>query len=278
MSAFLAMNAADTILMQRGVAGEHVMGPFVISQALIPWFTNYSSETLHFIEQFGWWFHIMGVLAFLNYIPYSKHFHVFLAFPNTWYSKLNPKAQMPNMPEVTKEVQIMLGTIADDGGAGEMPAFGANDVRQLSWKNLMDAYTCTECGRCTAVCPANITGKLLSPRGIMMSVRDRAEEVGKNIKKNGADFEDGKALLGDYIKAEEIWACTTCNACVEECPVNINQVDIILALRRYMVMEQSAGPASINAMLTNVENNGAPWQYSAADRGNWANDVYMNKK
>jgi heterodisulfide reductase subunit C len=277
MSAFLSMNAADTVLMQRA-GGSDMLGPFVVSQVLLPWFSGFSEGTLHFIEQFGWWFHIIGVLAFLNYIPYSKHFHVFLAFPNTWYSKLEPKAKMSNMPEVTKEVQIMLGTLQDDGSSGEdMPSFGAKDVPQLSWKNVMDAFTCTECGRCTAVCPANTTGKLLSPRGIMMAVRDRAEEIGKNIDKNGKDYSDGKALLGNYITPEEIWACTTCNACVEECPVNINQVDIILALRRYMVMEQSAGPASINAMLTNIENNGAPWQYSAADRGNWADDVYMNK-
>lgn len=280
MSAFLAMNAADSILMERGVLGEHIVGPFVISQALIPWFSGFSDGTLHFIEQFGWWFHIVGVFAFLNYIPYSKHFHVFLAFPNTWYSKLEAKAKMSNMPEVTKEVQIMLGTLEDDGSGMEddMPSFGAKDIKDLSWKNIMDSYTCTECGRCTAVCPANITGKSLSPRGIVMAVRDRTAELGKGIAKSGKDFNDGKSLLGDYIKPEEIWACTTCNACVEECPVNINQVDIILSLRRFMVMEESAGPAPINNMLTNIENNGAPWQYSMADRGNWADDVYMNKK
>lgn len=279
MLALLSMNAADSILMKRGaIEGGHVVGPFVISQIFIPWFNNFSNETLHFIEQFGWWFHIVGVLAFLNYIPYSKHFHVFLAFPNTWYSKLEPKAQMPNMPEVTKEVQIMMGTAEDDGSSeADMPSFGAKDITGLTWKNIMDAYTCTECGRCTAVCPANTTGKLLSPRAIMMAVRDRAEEVGKNIDKHGKDYDDGKSLLGDYITPEEIWACTTCNACVEECPVNINHVDIILSLRRYMVMEESAGPASINTMLTNIENNGAPWQYSAMDRGNWADEVYMNK-
>lgn len=277
MFALLSMNAADSILMKREAA-EHITGPFLVSQILIPWFSGFSNSTLHFIEQFGWWFHIVGVLAFLNYIPYSKHFHVFLAFPNTWYSKLEPKAKMPNMPEVTKEVQIMLGTAEDEGSnADEMPSFGAKDIQQLSWKNIMDAYTCTECGRCTAVCPANITGKMLSPRAIVMAVRDRAEEVGKNIDKHGKDYDDGKSLLGDYISPEEIWACTTCNSCVEECPVNINHVDIILSLRRYVVMEESAGPATINNMLTNMENNGAPWQYSAMDRGNWAEEVVMNK-
>ncbi len=280
MFALFSMNTADSILMQRGaIEGHNVVGPFLISQVLIPWFDHYSNGTLHFVEQFAWWFHIVGVLAFLNYIPYSKHFHVFLAFPNTWYSKLEPKAQMPNMPEVTKEVKIMMGTIEDDGASEEeMPSFGAKDIPGLTWKNVMDAYTCTECGRCTAVCPANITGKLLSPRAIMMSVRDRAQDIGKNIDTHGKDYDDGKSLLGDYITPEEIWACTTCNSCVEECPVNINQVDVILSLRRYAVMEESAGPALINAMLTNIENNGAPWQYSAMDRANWADEVFMKKE
>ncbi|MEA2043381.1 MAG: heterodisulfide reductase-related iron-sulfur binding cluster [Bacteroidota bacterium] len=278
MTAFLSMNAADTVLMERGHIGEHQVGPFLISQMLVPWFSGFSAGTLHFIEQFGWWFHIIGVFAFLNYIPYSKHFHVFSAFPNVWYSKLGPQAVLSNMSSVTKEVKIMLGAMADDGGEDdEIPAFGAKDIRQLSQKNLMDSYTCTECGRCTAVCPANNTGKKLSPRKIVMAVRDRTEEVGKGFAKEGSDFDDGKSLLGDYISQEELWACTTCNACVEECPVCIDPVSIIMELRRHTFLEESAAPTPINSMSRNIENNGAPWQYSAADRFNWATGIENNK-
>ncbi len=272
MLAFLSMNAADTLLMHRGVIGGIAVGPFAFSQVFIPWFKNFNNETLHFIEQFGWWFHIVGVFAFLNYIPYSKHFHVFLAFPNVWYSKLGPLAKMPNMPEITKEVQIMLGILPEEDNPEEedMPSFGAKDVKDLSWKNIMNAYSCTECGRCTSVCPANLTGKLLSPRHIMMAVRDRAEEVGKNIDKHGKDYDDGKTLLGDYISPEELWACTSCNACVEECPVDIDPLDIILSLRRNLVLEESKAPAEINTVFSNIENNGAPWQFSPEDRLLWA--------
>lgn len=272
MLAFLSMNAADYLLMHRGAIGGIAVGPFMISQIFVPWFKNFNNETLHFIEQFGWWFHIVGVFAFLNYIPYSKHFHVFLAFPNVWYSKLGPLAKMPNMPEITKEVQIMLGVLPEEEPQEdeEMPSFGAKDVTDLTWKNIMNAYSCTECGRCTSVCPANLTGKLLSPRHIMMAVRDRAEEVGKNIDKHGKDYDDGKALLGDYISPEELWACTSCNACVEECPVDIDPLEIILSLRRNLVLEESKAPAEINTVFTNIENNGAPWQFSPEDRLLWA--------
>ena len=277
MFALFTMNAADSILQSRGIEHYTQIGNFPISSFLIPLYDGLSSETLILLERAGWWFHIVGVLAFLNYIPYSKHFHVFLAFPNVWYSKLKPKAYLENMTSVTKEVKIMLGVIEDDGGSEDIAAFGAKDVKDLTWKNIMDAYTCTECGRCTAVCPANLTGKKLSPRKIMMDTRDRADEISKGVAKNGKDFDDGKSLLYDYITAEEIWACTSCNACVEECPVNIDHVNLITSLRRYMVMEESSSPAPINSMITNIENNGAPWQYSAADRANWADEIYINE-
>lgn len=278
MSAFLFMNASDSVLQTRGAEHYHTVGSFPISGLLIPLIGGLSDGTLMFIERFSWWFHIVGVLIFLNYIPYSKHFHVFLAFPNTYFSKLKPRAQMDNMESVSNEVKIMLGTMEPPEEEGEMQAFGAKDVTDLTWKNLMDAYTCTECGRCTAVCPANLTGKKLSPRKIMMDTRDRIEDLAKAKAEKGPDHHDGKNLLGDYISHEEIWACTTCNACTEECPVNIDQVSIITQLRRYVVMEEASSPAALNAMFTNIENNGAPWKYSAADRFNWANDLEMNAK
>ena len=278
MFAFLSMNAADQILQSRAVGHYHETGHFFISSLLIPLYNSLPNSGLIFVERFGWWFHIIGVLAFLNYIPYSKHFHVFLAFPNVWYSKLKPRTYIYNMESVSKEVKIAMGLLPDDGAADEeVPTFGAKDVRDLSWKSLMDAYTCTECGRCTAVCPANLTGKKLSPRKIIMDTRDRLEIVGKNLRKNGKDFDDGKSLLKDFISTEEVWACTTCNACTYECPVNIDHVSIIMELRRYIFMEESAAPSPLNAMSTNIENNGAPWQYPAADRYNWANELYINE-
>lgn len=278
MFAFLSMNAADQILQSMGNEHYHATGKFLISSLLIPLYNSLPESNLIFIERFAWWFHIIGVLAFLNYIPYSKHFHVFLAFPNVWYSKLKPRTYIYNMESVTQEVKIAMGLIPDPGASDEdVPTFGAKDVRDLTWKSLMDAYTCTECGRCTAVCPANLTGKLLSPRKIIMDTRDRLEIVGKNLRKQGKDFDDGKALLGDFILPEEIWACTTCNACTYECPVNIDHVSIIMEIRRYIFMEESAAPSPLNAMSTNIENNGAPWQYPAADRYNWANELYINE-
>lgn len=270
MSAFLFMNAADAKLQALGATHYTAAGAFPISawlQALLP---NQVS-TLIFIERFCWWFHIVGIFGFLNYLPYSKHFHIMLAFPNTYFSNLEAKGKFTNMESVTNEVKAMLDPsfVPADAAPGK---FGAKDIQDLTWVNLLNAYTCTECGRCTSSCPANITGKLLSPRKIMMDTRDRMEEVGKNIDKHGADYQDGKSLLDDYITREEIWACTSCNACTEACPVNIDPLAIITDLRRYAVMEESDAPASINAMIGNVENNGAPWKYSPADRFNWSQE------
>lgn len=271
MTAFLTMNAADYKLQLSG--SEHYIkaGTFPVSTwiaAILP----SGSSSLVMIERFCWWFHIAGILAFLNYLPYSKHFHIILAFPNTYYSNLEKKGKFSNMPSVTQEVKAMLDPSFTPQTSMETSRFGVKDVPDLTWKNLMEAYTCTECGRCTSVCPANQTGKLLSPRKIMMDTRDRMEEIGRGIDKNGADFKDEKTLLNDYISQEELWACTTCNACVEACPVNINPLEIITEMRRYLVMEESQAPASLNAMFGNVENNGAPWKYSPSDRMNWAKD------
>ncbi|MDB5015025.1 MAG: Fe-S oxidoreductase, partial [Daejeonella sp.] len=270
MIAFLTMNAADYKLQQLGATHYISAGSFPISGLLANLLPS-SETSLMAIERGCWWFHIIGILAFLNYLPYSKHFHIIMAFPNTYYSKLEPKAEFTNMPSVTNEVKAMLDPSFTPAPAAEGSKFGAKDIRDLSWKNLMDAYTCTECGRCTSVCPANITGKLLSPRKIMMDTRDRLTEVGINIDKHGKDYTDDKSLLDTYITREEIWACTTCNACTEACPVNIDPLGIIVELRRFIVMEESKAPASLNNMFGNMENNGAPWKYSPADRFNWAN-------
>lgn len=267
MSAFLFMNAADQKLKILGVSHYSLAGSFPISSYLITILPD-SIQSLIFIERFCWWFHIIGVLAFLNYLPISKHLHIILAFPNTYFSKLTPKGKFENMPSVTEEVKVMLDPSLPPP-SGEVARFGVKDVQDLTWKNLLDAYTCTECGRCTSSCPANITGKLLSPRKIMMDTRDRIEEIGKNIDLNKSYIDDGKALLDTYISREEIWACTSCNACVEECPVNINPLEIIIGLRQYAVMEESQAPTSINNMMSNLENNGAPWKYAQADRANW---------
>ncbi len=270
MTAFLLMNAADAKLQIIGAQHYTNAGSFPVSQFLqnlLP-----SSETaLVVIERGCWWFHIIGILIFLNYLPYSKHFHILFAFPNTYFSNLEPKGEFTNMKSVTNEVKAMLDPSFTPEEA-EPGRFGAKDINDLTWVNLMNAYTCTECGRCTSVCPANITGKLLSPRKIMMDTRDRMEEVGKNIDKTGNGFDDGKSLIDSYISREEIWACTSCNACTEACPINIDPLSIITELRRYAVMEESQSPASINAMLGNIENNGAPWKYSPADRFNWAKE------
>ena len=287
MWAFLSMNAVDTLLQERAVGhyAEATTGSFWISQFLKPLFSNFSDNALVAYERGAWWFHILGIMAFAAYVTYSKHLHIFLAFPNTYFSNLNAKGEMPNMPTVTKEVKIMLGLETDSSpplgaaavaeGQGEtIGRFGAKDVKDLSWKNLMDAYSCTECGRCTSACPANMTGKQLSPRKIMMDTRDRLEDMQRgwsatDRKAPIADFDDGKTLLGDYISEEEILACTTCNACVQECPINISPLDIILQLRRYKVMEEAQAPASWNGMFSNLENNMAPWKFSPSDRFNW---------
>ncbi len=278
MGAFLTMNATDSLLQAAGAPHYTVAGAFPISGLIAPIFADLSTSALMGIERGMWWFHIIGILLFLNYLPYSKHFHILLAFPNVFYANLNPKGQLVNMDKVTDEVKLMMDPSADPYAApaepvGEPERFGAKDVTDLTWKNLMDAYSCTECGRCTSSCPANLTGKLLSPRKIMMDTRDRLEEVGKNIDKHGADHDDGKSLLGDYISEEELWACTTCNACVEECPVNISPLEIIVDLRRYLVMEESKSPTELNGMYTNVENNGAPWAFPQADRLKWAEEA-----
>jgi ferredoxin len=269
MSAFLFMNAADAKLQAMGSGHYITAGSFPVSQ----WLQNLlpaSESSLVAIERGCWWFHITGILAFLNYLPYSKHFHILFAFPNTYYTNLDPKGKFSNMGSVTNEVKAMLDPsfVPAETATG---SFGAKDVNDLTWVNLMNAYTCTECGRCTASCPANITGKLLSPRKIMMDTRDRVSEVGKNIDKGGNGFDDGKTLLDTYISREEIWACTSCNACVEACPVNIDPLSIIVELRRYITMEESQAGNSLNNMMGNIENNGAPWKYSPADRFNWAN-------
>ncbi|MCA5006542.1 (Fe-S)-binding protein [Sphingobacterium bovistauri] len=267
MTAFLIMNAADQKLQVVLPESYHIAGSFPISQYLIGILPE-SINSLIFIERLAWWFHILGVLAFLNYLPISKHLHIILAFPNTYFSNLNLKGKFENMESVTAEVKAMLDPSLPPP-SGDVSRFGVKDVHDLTWKNLLDAYTCTECGRCTSACPANITGKLLSPRKIIMDTRDRVEEVGKNININKTFVDDGKSLLDSYVTREEIWACTSCNACVEQCPVNINPLEIIMGLRQYAIMEESQAPASINNMLGNLENNGAPWKYSQADRANW---------
>ena len=270
MSAFLFMNAADYKLQLAGAANYIQAGSFPISSFLVPLLPD-SQSALIAIERFCWWFHIIGIFAFLNYLPYSKHFHIILAFPNTYYSNLEPKGELSNMASVSNEVKAMLDPTFIPEPVAEGTRFGAKDVGDLTWKNLMDAYTCTECGRCTSACPANMTGKLLSPRKIMMDTRDRLVEVGNYIDKHGKDQQDGKSLLDDYISREEIWACTSCNACTDACPINIDPLAIIVELRRYSVMEEAQAPASLNNMFANIENNGAPWKYSPADRANWTN-------
>ncbi|MDB5285270.1 MAG: succinate dehydrogenase iron-sulfur subunit [Mucilaginibacter sp.] len=270
MTFFLTMNAADYKLQLLHFRHYIKAGSFPVSSFIAPLLPN-NANSLAFIERLCWWLHITGILAFLNYLPYSKHFHILLAFPNTYYSKLEPKGEFSNMASVTNEVKAMLDPSFIPESPTETIRFGAKDVTDLTWKNLMEAYTCTECGRCTSVCPANITGKLLSPRKIMMDTRDRITEVGNNIDKHGKDYKDDKALLDNYISREELWACTTCNACVEACPVNINPLEIITEMRRYIVMEESKAPASLNNMFGNMENNSAPWKYSNADRMNWTN-------
>lgn len=285
MLLFLVMNAADYQLQLNGadhyaMAGGEIAGSFPVSSIFLPLFDGIGTSSLIIIERTAWWLHILGILFFLNYLYYSKHLHILLAFPNVYFSKLQPKGEFDNIEAVTKEVQLMMDPDADPFAApaepeaeeGEPEKFGASDVFDLNKVQLLNAYTCTECGRCTSECPANNTGKLLSPRKIMMDTRDRLEEVGKNIDKNGSFQDDGKQLLDDYILKEEIWACTTCNMCVEACPVGIDPMSIIVEMRRYLMMEQSAGPADLNNALSNIENNGAPWPYNQMDRLNWAKE------
>lgn len=271
MALFLTMNATD-------IHFQEMNNGNIISQYIAGWFSGASEGTIHTIERTAWWLHIIGILIFLNYLYFSKHLHIMLAFPNVYFGKVTPKGKFKNLESVTNEVKMMMDPNVDPfaapaEGATEAPAkFGASDVMDLSRIQLLNAYTCTECGRCTSECPANITGKKLSPRKIMMDTRDRLEEIGKNIDKNGEFKPDGKQLLDDYITREELWACTTCNACVEACPVSIDPLSIIMDMRQYLVMEQSAAPTELNGAMTNIENNGAPWPYNQMDRLNWKDE------
>lgn len=270
MTLFLIMNATDVPFQQMNSGN-------IVSGSIAGWFAGFSEGNLHLIERSAWWLHILGILVFLNYLYFSKHLHILLAFPNVYVGRVTPKGKFANLDSVTKEVAMMLDPNADPFAApaegAEAPAkFGASDVMDLNRSQLLNAYTCTECGRCTSECPANQTGKKLSPRKIMMDVRDRLEEVGKNVDANGAFKEDGKQLLDDYISREELWACTTCNACVQACPVSIDPLSIIMDMRQYLVMEQSAAPNELNITMTNIENNAAPWPFNQMDRANWINE------
>jgi heterodisulfide reductase subunit C len=274
MTLFLTMNASDTILQSRGYGhyAEHLTGNFSFSQYLHPLLNNFSNRKLIALERTCWWLHILGIFTFLNYLPYSKHLHIILAFPNAYYARLLPEGKLRNMPEIQNEVLYAMQPELAPAEASAPGKFGAKDIFDLSWRNLLDAYSCTECGRCSAACPANITGKKLSPRKIMMDTRDRLTEVGKNINDNGSFKDDGKNLL-NYISVEELRACTTCNACVEECPVSISPLEIIIELRRALVMEDSNAPQEWNTMFGNVENNFAPWKFSPDDRDKWVEEV-----
>ncbi|WP_162054005.1 (Fe-S)-binding protein [Pontibacter pamirensis] len=293
MLALFVFNIAD---MKRVLlTGGEVVGYYPVSQFFVDVFGD-NPEQLYVIAKVGWWFHIVGILAFMNYLPSSKHFHIIMAFPNVYYSNLKPKGKFTTNPAITHEIKAMLdpgyqppAPEMDAEGNPIIQRFGAKDVEDLTWKQLMDSYTCTECGRCTSVCPANITGKLLSPRKIVMDTRDRMEEKGehpaifapnhyKELGEERVEVTEEKTLLRGYITPEELWACTTCNACVESCPVNIDQLSVIMDLRRYLVLEESAAPASLNTMFTNIENNGAPWAFSPADRFNWADEIYVPSK
>lgn len=275
MSLFLIMNATDTLLQQRGDSHytENLTGNFIFSSFLHPLLDGMSNASLMAVERTCWWLHIVGIFAFLNYLPHSKHLHVLLAFPNAYYARLEPQGKMKNMQSVQNEVLYAMQPELAPTDAAPPARFGAKDVFDLSWKNLLDAYSCTECGRCSAECPANTTGKLLSPRSIMMKTRDRLEEVGKNINANKSFVDDGKSLLHDYISVEELRACTTCNACVEACPVSISPLEIIVDLRRSLIMEESNAPQEWNGTFSNIENNFAPWKFSPDERDKWAEEL-----
>ena len=268
MLLFLTMNAADYALQIREEPHYPRAGLFPVSATLITLFDSWSTANLIFLERSAWWAHILGILGFLNYLYYSKHLHILLAFPNTFYAQLTPKGQFASNEVVTREVKAML-SMQEPGATQEIERFGAKDVTDLTWLQLMNAYSCTECGRCTAACPANQTGKLLSPRKIMMDTRDRAEIL---TRSNLETVTQEATLLDHHISREELWACTSCNACVEACPIEINPLSIIMKMREYIVMEEAAAPADLNTMMSNIENNGAPWAFNAQDRMNWVND------
>jgi heterodisulfide reductase subunit C len=261
------------------LAGEQAYGVYPVSIALSGFFTGLSFGIFHLMNQISWWAHILTIFVFANYLPYSKHFHVFMSVPNVFLSRLDPLGKLSNMDNITKEVKLMLNPeTAFTSAPADVPVerFGVKDAEDASWKNYFDSLSCTQCGRCTSVCPANITGKKLSPRKVMMNLRERMKEKGPLMVKNGRDFSDNRSLLRDYISEEEIWACTTCNACAKECPININHPALIIDIRRYLVMEEASAPGELKSVFNNIENNGAPWQYSAEDRLNWANDLEIN--
>jgi heterodisulfide reductase subunit C len=279
MITLLGMNTF--YLLDAKFAGHEIVGAYPVSEWIVKWFSGMTAETAHILHEANWWGHILGIFFFANYLPYSKHFHVFMSVPNVFLSNLDPLGKMTNMESITKEVKLMMDPEAAfaepaEGEEEEVERFGVLDVEDVTWKNYMDSLACTQCGRCTSVCPANLTGKMLSPRKIVMNVRERMKEKGPEMVKNGKDWTDNKALLGDYITKEELWACTTCNACTQECPININQPAIILDMRRYIVMEESAAPGELNSIFSNIENNGAPWQFSQEDRMLWAEGLKMN--
>ena len=279
MISLLGMNTF--YVAEKMVSGEDFIGVYPVSEFFASFFLNMDYHSLHILHEINWWAHILLIFFFANYLPYSKHFHVYMSAPNVFLSRLEPLGKLYNMESITKEVKLMMdpdAAFADPPAEeeGDIERFGVKDIEDITWKNYMDSLACTQCGRCTAVCPANQTGKLLSPRKIIMNVRARMEEKGPQMVKNGKDFDDTRSLLRDYISEEELWACTTCNACAQECPININHPSIIVDLRRYLVMEESAAPTELNTIFQNIENNGAPWQYSQDDRMNWADDLFIN--
>ena len=276
MTLFLTMNGADYAIQLNHPENDIYIraGSYPVSQFLVPILQDFSLDNLILIERFSWWCHILGIFIFLNYLYYSKHLHILLAFPNTYYANLEPKGKFKNISSITTEVKLMLdnNNNFENNDVSEIETFGASDVTELSWIQLLNAYSCTECGRCSSECPANLSGKKLSPRKIMMDTRDRLTEISKNIKADSEKYlGDGKKLLGDYISTEEIWACTSCNACVESCPIDIDPLSIIMSMRQYLVLEKSAAPSDLNNMMNNIENNGAPWPFSQQDRTNWIN-------
>ena len=276
MVSLLGMNTF--YILMSNAAGHEIVGVFPISSQLANLFTSWQPDGIHFMYELNWWVHILGIFFFVNYLPYSKHFHVFLSVPGVFLSKLEPLGKLDTMESITKEVKLMLDpdSAFQDSGDDEVERFGVLDVEDVNWVNYFDSLSCTQCGRCTSVCPANITGKRLSPRKIMMDVRSRMKDKGPGMVKNGKDFTDSKTIIRDYISEEELWACTLCNACAQECPINIDQPSLIVQMRRYLVMEESAAPAELNTIFSNIENNGAPWQFSQEDRMLWAEELYVN--